>query len=79
MYTAWSSEAVPEMQYRPELGQYLTYGIQARRKTAQGWEQIEWIHDVTTENQYAINLAEAFTRFQISPAHLREILEDLLR
>lgn len=62
----------------PELGRYDTYGIQAKKKVIRGWEQIERIHDVTTDRKFASLLVSLFNQHQLSPIHLREALEDML-
>lgn len=62
----------------PELGRYDTYGIQAKRRVLHGWEQIELIHDVTTDRKFADLLVNLFNRRQLSPVHLRDALEDML-
>lgn len=72
----WNYQAVQEVQYRSELGWYVTYGIRASKKTVQGWEWIEWVHDVTTDRRLAGRLAETFRRYQLSPVHLREAILD---
>lgn len=74
----WHYQAVEEPWHAPELGQYLTYGLQARRKTKTGWEQIGLIHDVTTRRCFAKRLAELFNRHQLSPLHFRDVIEDML-
>ncbi len=60
------------------MGRYITYGIQAIRKTALGWEMGEIIHDVTTELRLAAELAQFFNRYQLSPIHLRDVIEDMI-
>ena len=74
----WRYEAMEEIQYRPEVGRYRTYGIRAIRRTAQGWEQLELLHDVTISGQFAENLARLFDKYQLSPLQLREVMEDVL-
>lgn len=73
----WRYLAIPETMDDPELGQYDTYGIQAK-KVIRGWEQIELIHDVTTDRKFANLLVSLFNRRQLSPIHLRDALEDML-
>lgn len=73
----WHYQAVRELRDDPEIGQYLTYGIRASRRTMRNWEQIELLHDVTTEGPVAEKLAELFTLHQLSPIHLRDVIEDI--
>lgn len=74
----WYYQAIAESMNDPELGQYDTYGIQAKKKVIRGWEQIELIHDVTTDRKFAYLLASLFNLHQLSPIHLRDALEDML-
>lgn len=75
---SWRYLVIPETMDDPVLGRYDTYGIQAKRKVIQGWEQIELIHDVTIDRKFVSLLVSLFNRCQLSPIHLREALEDLL-
>ena len=77
MAGVWNYQPITETRYKPGFGQYHTYGIQASRKTVRGWEQIELLHDVTTSSRFAEKPAELFNLYQLSPIHLRDILEDL--
>ena len=77
-FTARRYRAVEEIMYHSKLGLYLTYGIQARRITDYGWEQIELIHNVTVDCHTAEKLAVLFTCYQLSPVYLRDTLEDIL-
>ena len=72
----WNYQAVREIRYRPELGWYFTYGIRARRRSVRGWDQIESVHDVTTDRGFADQLAEEFSVYQLSPVHLRDTVLD---
>lgn len=74
----WHYQAVRESRHDPDLGQYLTYGLRAQRKTGSGWEEIELIHDVTTHFGFAKRLSELFNRHQLSPIHFRDAVEDII-
>ena len=74
----WSYQPICESVFDPELGKYDTYGIRASRKTPEGWELIEFIHDVTTEKELVKKMARLFNIHQLSPIHLREVLIDML-
>lgn len=74
----WQYQTVHERMCNLELGQYDTYGIQANRKVLYGWEKIELIHDVTTNQQVAELLVNLFNQHQLSPIHLHDVLEDML-
>ncbi|MBC8547822.1 hypothetical protein H8711_12960 [Clostridiaceae bacterium NSJ-31] len=78
MNNIWNYQAVWETQYRPELGQYRTCGIQASRKMMRGWEPIELLHDVTVSNRFAEKIAKRFSLYQLSPLHLKDAVEDML-
>ena len=62
----------------PLLGKYRTYGIQANGKTEEGWEPVQVVHDVSTELQFAERLSDLFSLHQLSPIHLRDVVEDML-
>ena len=78
MKNKWSYRYVKEIRNTPEFGQYLTYGLQVGRKTEEGYVLVECIHDITVKQQLAENLAEAFSRCQLSPIHFRDAVEDML-
>lgn len=78
MNERWSYSVVKEFQHTPELGQYLTYALQASRKTNQGWEAVATVHDISSEFPFVQAMAERFNRHQLSPLHLHDAIEDSL-
>lgn len=78
MNGTWSYQAVKETGYNPELGEYCTYGIRACKITAGSWEQVDLFHDVTVSPSLAEQLAERFSLYQLSPIHLKDVIEDTL-
>ena len=78
MDAVWAYVMLPETCSSPELGSYLTYGIQILRKTERGFEVLEHIHDITLEAALAKQLTELFFRNQLSPVHIWDVLADML-
>ncbi|MDR1703567.1 MAG: hypothetical protein LBS19_02625 [Clostridiales bacterium] len=74
----WRYHAAAERHCSPELGDYCSYGLYAEYKGASGWEPAGCIHDVTTDNNTALYMAELFTDRQLSGVHLKDALEDML-
>ena len=74
----WHYCIIEEMQDSQILGRYETYGISVSVQTEQGYREICQLHDVTTSHQLACILVERFNQLQLSPIHLREVVEDLL-
>lgn len=77
-HTNWDYQAIEETLNDPLPGEYRTYGIQAKRRAVHGWELIELIHDVTLEADLAQKLAHLFRQYQLSPLHIRDVLDDML-
>ncbi len=63
------------MREHVDLGRYRAYGIQANEA---GGRAVTRVCDVTTRRSFAEELAERFTRFQLSPIHLKDAIEDTL-
>ena len=74
----WRYEAKPERQYHQDLGWYTTYLLSAERKVHNGWEQAEIIHDVTPNRALAQKIAGLCTQYQLSPIHMRDVIEDMV-
>ncbi len=66
-------QAIPVRMEHGEDGNYGTYGLAV---TKDGERYI--VKDVTTDRREAEQLAELFTRVQLSPLHLLDALEDML-
>ena len=74
----WHYQVIAESMNDPELGQYVTYGIQVKTGAPWGEEQIKQIHDVRTDLQFVSLLVDLSNRHQLSPVHLHDALEDML-
>lgn len=74
----WRYEAQPEQQYHPDLGWYTTYLLSAEQKVDNSWEQMEIIHDVTPNRALAQKIAFLCTEYQLSPIHMRDVIEDMV-
>ena len=78
MSTPWNYQVVREHCHHPDLGWYFTYGICILQDTPENTPPVIQVHDITTEHARALSLAQQFTRCQVSPLHLKEVLEDAL-
>lgn len=58
----------------PYLGPYRTFGLRVLRSG----EEVMVLPDVSTDFAFVLRLAGLFTRKQLDPLHLAEVLEDLL-
>ncbi len=74
----WRYAATSERLYSPELGRYVSYGLVAEVRNGSVWNQVEFIHDITTDRLVARQMAELFTEHQLSGVHLRDAVEDML-
>lgn len=59
----------------PELGTYVSYGIRA--VLASG-EETAFVSDVSTDQAFVEHLAMLCTMGQLSPIHLRDVIEDAI-
>lgn len=62
----------------PYLGNYQTFGLRVCRIDTYIDEEIMCLPDISTDYFFVLRLAELFTRKQLDPLHLLEVLEDLL-
>ncbi len=60
--------------FSPYLGPYRTFGLRVLRSG----EEVMVLPDVSTDFAFVLRLAGLFTRKQLDPLHLAEVLEDLL-
>lgn len=58
----------------PYLGEYRTFGLRVLR----GDEELMFLPDISTDFVFTLRLASLFTRKQLDPLHLLDVLEDLL-
>lgn len=62
----------------PETGRYRTFGLRVlRREKEEEWELMV-LPDVSTDFEFTLRLASLFTKSQLSPLHLLNVLEDFL-
>ena len=62
----------------PCTGRYRTFGLRVLRQEAEGDREVMVLPDVSTDFAFTLRLASLFTRKQLSPLHLLDVLEDLL-
>lgn len=72
-FSKWRYSVISENCYRDDIGKYQTYGIQV-----DGPNYTDTLHDVFTRKEIVDWMAELFCRHQLSPCHLREVVENLL-
>lgn len=58
----------------PYIGRYHTFGLQVFQEA----EELMILPDISTDFGFTLRLASLFTRKQLSPLHLLDVLEDLL-
>ena len=61
--------------YSDDIGKYVSYGI--RVLNSQG-HIIESVSDVSVDKDFVTELCYLWTRHQLSPIHMRDVLEDVL-
>ena len=71
------------IRYRPiqtcdPVGGFTTYGIIGEENEESTWRAVSVVKDVTSNGQFAVELAEKFTRGQLSPLHLLDVIMDSL-
>lgn len=62
----------------PCIGPYRTFGLRVLRSEDGEDEEVMVLPDVSTDFAFTLRLASLFTRKQLSPLHLLDVLEDLL-
>ncbi len=58
-----------------ECGAYITFGIIACDENG---HEITSVPDVSTSEPLVRSLCDAFTKYQVDPIHLRDVIEDAL-
>ncbi len=71
-------EVVGERLYSPDHGWYTGYGIRAYRRVEDAWEPVVTVSDLSTDRQAVEALAHRCTAGELSPIHLRDVVEDWL-
>lgn len=62
----------------PYTGKYRAFGLRIVQSKTEGDQEIMILPDVSTDFEFTLRLASLFTRKQLSPLHLLDVLEDLL-
>lgn len=71
----YAYRAVRERLYKPELGHYVSYGIEAYRR---GGEAVSYVSDVSCDERFVRQLAESFTEGGLAPIQLADAIEDAI-
>jgi hypothetical protein len=74
----WRYWAVAERGHSAELGGYDTYGLLAASTEPDGRGAVKLLHDVSPDGETVRSMAEKFTKHQLSPVHLLDVVEDML-
>lgn len=64
-----------EILYSDELGEYISFGIQV---TNQRGDKVASVSDISTKQDYVEELCRLFNKNNLSPLHLRDVIEDML-
>ena len=62
----------------PDLGPYRAFGLRVLRSAGEEDREVMILPDVSTDFAFTLRLASLFTRKQLDPLHLLDVLEDLL-
>lgn len=74
----WEYRTVPETCFHPDCGTYISYGIQAYQCCGGHCQLISAVHDISTKQSFVEQLTILFTKQQLSPLHLLEVITDFL-
>lgn len=74
----WEYRTVPETCFHPDYGTYISYGIQAYQCCGGHCQLISAVHDISTKQSFVEQLTILFTKQQLSPLHLLEVITDFL-
>ena len=74
----WEYHILSERCSQKDIGTYLSFGIHAFEVTDKHIRAVCCVHDVTTIQSQANDLAELCNRFQLSPIHLKDFIDDYL-
>ena len=76
--SGWRYAVIQERRCHLDLGEYDTCAIQASQCISRGYVVLEILHDITSDYLLAKELADSFTRQQLSPIHFRDAIRDFL-
>lgn len=62
----------------PYIGTYRTFGLRVLQSRDGFEDEIMLLPDISTDFSLVLRLAALFTRKQLNPIHLLDVLEDLL-
>lgn len=62
----------------PYIGLYRTFGLRVLRSEKNIDTEVMTLPDVSTDFEFTLRLASLFTRKQMDPLHLLDVLEDIL-
>ena len=62
----------------PYLGRYRTFGLRVLRNETEGDIELMILPDVSTDFDFTLRLASLFTKKQLDPLQLLDVLEDIL-
>ena len=62
----------------PYLGTYRAFGLRVLRNEAGKDTELMILPDVSTDFNFTLHLASLFTKKQLDPLHLLDVLEDIL-
>lgn len=74
----WEYLVIPELCSHPDCGEYTSYGIHALQCQPGQNQMVTIVHDISTKQNFVEQLAARFTKYQLSPLHLKEVIEDFL-
>lgn len=66
-------DIIHEKCFHIDLGEYFTYGIKATYL-----QHVTVLHDVSVCEEFVAGMTRLFNRYQLSPEHLRDVVEDML-
>ena len=64
--------------FSPEIGPYRAYGLRVLRTRDGQDEEIMILPDVSTNFSFTLRLASLFTKKQLDPMHLLDVIPDLI-
>ena len=62
----------------PYLGHCRTFGLRVLRAENDQEKEVMLLPDISTDFSFVLRLAELFTRKQLDPIHLLDVIEDSL-
>lgn len=62
----------------PYTGPYRAFGLQVCKVRDGVNEEIICLPDISTDDSFVLHLADIFSREQLDPIHLLDVMEDLL-